>query len=55
MGCQAIELNHFAKPYKMDLTLTNRQFNYDKFRVFVRLTVKRSTGLTRITWAEWLT
>ena len=34
MGCQATELNHFAKPYKMDLTLTNRRFNFDKFRVY---------------------
>ena len=37
MGCQATELNHFAKPYKMDLTLTNHHFNYYKFRVFIRL------------------
>ena len=34
MGCQAAELNHFAKPFKMDLTLTNRRFNFDKFRVY---------------------
>ena len=33
MGCQATELNHFTKPFKMDLTLTNRRFNFDKFRV----------------------
>ena len=34
MGCQATELNHFTKPFKMDLTLTNRHFNFDKFRVY---------------------
>ena len=34
MGCQAAELNHFTKPFKMDLTLTNRRFNFDKFRVY---------------------
>ena len=34
MGCQATELNHFSKPFKMDLTLTNRRFNFDKFRVY---------------------
>ena len=34
MGCQATELNHFTKPFKMDLTLTNRRFNFDKFRVY---------------------
>ena len=34
MGCQATELNHFTKPYKMDLTLTNRHFNFGKFRVY---------------------
>ena len=33
MGCQAAELNHFAKPFKMGLQLTNRRFNFDKFRV----------------------
>ena len=38
MGCQAAELNHFTKPVKMDLTLTNRHFNVDKFRVCIRLT-----------------
>ena len=30
----ATELNHFTKPFKMDLTLTNRRFNFDKFRVY---------------------
>jgi len=44
MGCQASELNHFTKPYKMDLTLTNRHFNYDKFRVFIRLTCQTFGG-----------
>ena len=34
MGCQATELNHFSKPFKMDLTLTNHRFNFDKFRVY---------------------
>ena len=33
MGCQAAELNHFAKPFKMGLQLTNRRFNFDKFKV----------------------
>ena len=44
MGCQATELNHFAKPFKMGLQLTNRHFNFDKFRVSMRVTVKRSAG-----------
>ena len=34
MGCQATELNHFTKPFKMVLKLTNRRFNFDKFRVY---------------------
>ena len=34
MGYQATELNHFTKPFKMDLTLTNHRFNFDKFRVY---------------------
>ena len=55
MGYQATELKHFTKPYKMDLTLTNRQFNYDKFRVFIRLTCQTFDGSTKITWTEWLT
>jgi len=50
MGCQATELNHFAKPFKMGLQLTNRRFNFDKFRVSMRVTVKRSAGHARITW-----
>ena len=44
MGCQATELNHFTKPYKMDLTLTNRRFNFDKFRVYIRLTCQTFSG-----------
>ena len=55
MGCHATELNHFRKPYKMDLTLTNRQFSYGKFRVFIRLTVKSVVSHPRITWSEWQT
>ena len=50
MGCQAAELNHFAKPLKMGLQLTNHRFNFDKFRVSMRVTVKRSEGHARITW-----
>ena len=37
MGCQAAELNHFAKPFKMGLQLTNRHFNFDKFRVLYEI------------------
>ena len=44
MGCQATELNHFTKPFKMDLTLTNRRFNFDKFRVCIRLTCQTFGG-----------
>ena len=44
MGCQATELNHFTKPFKMDLTLTNRRFNFDKFRVYIRLTCQTFGG-----------
>ena len=44
MGCQAAELNHFAKPSKMDLQLTNRRFNFDKFRVGIRLTYQTFGG-----------
>ena len=50
MGCQATELNHFTKPFKMDLTLTNRRFNFDKFRVSMRVIVKRLAVHARITW-----
>ena len=44
MGCQATELNHFTKPFKMDLTLTNHHFNFDKFRVCLRLTYQTFDG-----------
>ena len=44
MGCQAAELNHLTKPFKMDLTLTNRRFNFDKFRVCIRLTCQTFGG-----------
>ena len=44
MGCQATELNHFTKPFKMDLTLTNHRFNFDKFRVCIRLTCQMFGG-----------
>ena len=44
MGCQAAELNHFAKPFKMDLQLTNHCFNFDKFRVSIRLTCQTFDG-----------
>ena len=47
---QAAELNHLTKPFKMGLQLTNRRFNFDKFRVSMRVTVKRSEGHARITW-----
>ena len=50
MGCQATELNYLTKPFKMDLQLTNHRFNFDKFRVSMRVTVKRSEGHARITW-----
>ena len=50
MGYQVAELNHFANPFKMGLQLTNRRFNFDKFRVSMRVTVKCSTGRARITW-----
>ena len=50
MGCQAAELNHLTKPFKMGLQLTNHRFNFDKFRVSMRVTVKRSAGHARITW-----
>ena len=33
--------------------MTNRRFNFDKFRVLIRLTIKSSAGHSRITWAEW--
>ena len=33
--------------------MTNRRFNFDKFRVFIRLTVKSTASHSRITWSEW--
>ena len=50
VGYQATELNHLTKPFKMDLQLTNHRFNFDKCRVSMRVTVKRSEGRARITW-----
>ena len=44
MDCQATELNHFAKPFKMGLQLTNRCFNFGKFRVYIRLTCQTFGG-----------
>ena len=44
MGCQASELNHLTKPFKMGLQLTNRRFNFDKFRVCIRLTCQTFGG-----------
>ena len=44
MGCQAAELNHFTKPFKMDLTLTNHRFNFDKFRFCIILTCQTFGG-----------
>ena len=50
MGFQATELNHFTKPFKMGLQLTNHHFNFDKFRVSMSVTVNRSAGHAKITW-----
>ena len=44
MGCQASELNHLTKPFKMGLQLTNHRFNCDKFRVCKRLTCQTFDG-----------
>ena len=55
MGCEAAELNYLTRPFKMGLQLTNRRFNFDKFRVFIILAVKSTVGHSRITWAEWQT
>ena len=44
MGCQASELNHLTKPFKMGLQLTYHRFNYDKFRVCKRLTCQTFDG-----------
>ena len=44
MGCQATELNHLTKPFKMGLQLTNRRSNFDKFRVCIRVTCQTFGG-----------
>ena len=44
MGCHATKSNQLTKPFKMDLTLTNRHFNFDKFRVCIRLTYQTFGG-----------
>ena len=44
VGCQATELNHLTKPFKMDLQQTNRRFNFDKFMVCIRLTCQTFGG-----------
>ena len=44
MGCQASELNHLTKPFKMGLQLTNHRSNIDKFRVYKRLTCQTFDG-----------
>ena len=44
MGCQAAELNHLTKPFKMDLQLTNHHFNFDRFRVCIILTCQTFGG-----------
>ena len=44
MGCQATELTILQSLYKMDLTSINHHFNYDKFRVFIRLTCQTFDG-----------
>ena len=45
MGCQATELNHLIKPFKMGLQLTNCHFNFDKFRVCIRVICQTFGGL----------
>ena len=50
VGCQATELNHLTKPFMIDLQLASHRFNFDKFRVSRRVTVKRSEGRARMTW-----
>ena len=44
VGCQAAELNHLTKPFKMGLQLTNRHFNFHKFRVCIRVTCQTFGG-----------
>ena len=50
VGLQATELNHLTRHFKMDLQLTNHRFNFDKCRVSMRVTIKRSEGRARMTW-----
>ena len=44
VGCQAAELNHLTKPFKMGLQLTNRPINFDKFRISMRITCQTFGG-----------
>ena len=44
MGYQAAELNHLTKPFKMGLQLTNRRFDFDRFRVSMRVTCQTFGG-----------
>ena len=44
MGCQASELNHLSKAFKMGLQLINHRYNCDKFRVCKRLTCQTFDG-----------
>ena len=44
MGCQAAELNHLTKPFKMGLQLTNHRFNFDNFRFSMRVTCQTFGG-----------
>ena len=43
-GLPGSELNHLTKPFKMDLQLTNRRFNFDKFRFCIILTCQMFDG-----------
>ena len=49
-GLPGRRVNHLTNPFKMDLQLTNHHFNFDKFRVSMRVTVKHSEGHASITW-----
>ena len=44
MRCPTTGIKQFTKPSKTDLTLTNRRFNFDKFRVCIRLTCQTFGG-----------
>jgi len=50
VGCQATELNHLTKPFKIDLQLANHRLNFDNCMVSRRVTVKRLEGRARMTW-----